>query len=549
MSQSSKEKVKLRAVVIQRAGELSEIVQMLERLAVPVDIQDGASMPQPDEVSGAAVVIVTGSRLLDGATPNLTLWPRTVAVVDQASKTLVAHLNRVGAALVIRRPIHPRTLRLLLLHEIYRGPERRKRRRTLIGHPIRVGAGLFKQRATLLELSDSGARVDLPKAPKVGDKLSLLLGKELTHAKPLKLQAKVVRCARAAGEHGRGASEIGVAFVDPRRSGKAIASILDRFASGPASWNGKVDAKPAASSKDASAQTEAATQSTAAATATDSAATKTTVTTAVPTETDPEESARRLPPSHSTSLPPLRSAAGETERAGSSGGTPVEVDADSGPGPEAASRPERAESPEAAIDPPTPSDCVVESPSSPARDEAEAESGESSAVEPLDDDATESDASDDERRRDPRIPYDRRVVALGEEAARVLVGRDLSQGGMRIAANDTVDVGDTLRVALHCGTHFEPLIVLATARRDDGCAGIVLEFKDLSDGQREHLEKIIASSSPIQAADDEDFNARTGSVVMGEMLERVSRAEPTNVETESDIDAHLDSIFDTDEPV
>jgi len=124
------------------------------------------------------------------------------------------------AAMVIRRPIHPRTLRLVLLHEIYQGPERRRRKRTLIGHPIRVGAGLFKQRATLLELSDTGARLELPKAPQVGSKLHLLIGKDLTQGKPLKLQAKVVRGIGAPGENGRQDAVIGVAIVDPRKHHK-----------------------------------------------------------------------------------------------------------------------------------------------------------------------------------------------------------------------------------------------------------------------------------------------------------------------------------------
>ena len=147
-----------------------------------------------------------------------------MAVVDGASKTMLAHLNRVGASLVIRRPIHPRTLRLALLHELYRGPERRKRKRTHIGHPIRVGAGLFKQRATLLELSDTGARVELPKEPKVGMKLNLLLGKELTLGKPLKLTAKVVRGIRAPGENGMPELVDQIqedAFLDP------VAAVLD----------------------------------------------------------------------------------------------------------------------------------------------------------------------------------------------------------------------------------------------------------------------------------------------------------------------------------
>ena len=143
------------------------------------------------------------------------------------------------------------------------------------------------------------------------------------------------------------------------------------------------------------------------------------------------------------------------------------------------------------------------------------------------------------------------MVALGREAARVLVGRDLSHGGMRIAATDAVDVGDTLRVALHCGTELEPLVVLASALRDDGDAGVVLSFKELSDGQRDHLEKIIASSSPIQVGPNEDLNEKSGSVVMGEMLETISKAEPppsksSAVDTDDEIDAHLDGLFDAD---
>ena len=90
----------------------------------------------------------------------------------------------------------------------------------------------------------------------------------------------------------------------------------------------------------------------------------------------------------------------------------------------------------------------------------EADLGETDPI-ASDDAAPEADGS--ERRRETRIPYERRVVALGEEAARVLVGRDLSQGGMRLAAKDAVDLGDVLRLALHCGTELEPVVVMAKA--------------------------------------------------------------------------------------
>ena len=161
--------------------------------------------------------------------------------------------------------------------------------------------------------------------------------------------------------------------------------------------------------------------------------------------------------------------------------------------------------------------------------------------------------NDADRRGDPRIPYDRRVVALGAEAARVLVGRDLSQGGMRIGASDSVCVGDVLRIALHCGTEIEPLIVLATAIRKDSQDGICLSFDDLTDSQRALLEKIIASSGPIRAVaeefedefSDDEPDFEPSPVVLGEMLETVGRRSLGSIDADDAIDRHLDSIFDT----
>lgn len=499
MSESSNEKVNDRAIVIQRNGELNEFVSLIDELAVPSEIFSEA-MPTAEQVAGGAVVIVPGSRLIETGTPNLSLWPRTIAVIDDSSKTLVAHLNRIGVSLVVRRPIHPRTLRLLLLHEIYRGPERRRKKRILIGHPVRIGAGLFKHRGTLLELSTSGARIELPNAPKIGSTLKILIGKDLTLAKPLKLHAKVVRCIRPSGSNGRREAEIGVAITNASKEAKAIAAILDRFAAGPAAWEGKL--------KTGGAQTAATAE------VTQPIVTPPTPNAETTEEIDPNDSARRLPPSFSV--------------------RPSEPDA---PAAEAAPACETVESPPSAE-----MDAAVAIAEEPTAAPAEKTAPDSSAV-----------AKGDERRRDPRIPYDRRVVALGEEAARVLVGRDLSQGGMRIATNETVDIGDTLRVALHCGTELEPLVVLATAQRHDDNDGTVLSFQDLSGGQKDHLEKIIASSSPIQAHEQDPGETMSGApVVLGEMIETVSKAPlnlDENIETEDQIEAHLDSIFDAGESI
>ena len=66
-----------------------------------------------------------------------------------------------------------------------------------------------------------------------------------------------------------------------------------------------------------------------------------------------------------------------------------------------------------------------------------------------------------ERREEPRYSIDRRIIALGVEAARVLIGRDISLTGMRVESHELVDVGDELRLALHVRARSEPLVVQA----------------------------------------------------------------------------------------
>lgn len=482
-------------MLFQHAGELSEFAGLLSELAVPVEECTGP-LPKAAELEGARLVVVSGTRLLESGAPNLSLWPRTIAVIDDASKTLVSQLSRIGAAMVIRRPIHPRALRLLLLHEIYQGPERRTKRRVLIGHPIRLSSGLFRPHATLLDLSPSGARIELANAPKVGAKIRILIGKDLTKAKPVKLQGKVVRLIRSGEIAGRMESEIGVAIVDANRHARVIKGILNRFSLGPASWNSKTRAS----------ETGAAARATTAAPV------------SAPAEVGPKATSSVLPPNHSkTALPTTRELpdAPDTIRS---------------------STPPCEEHSEVEAAPPTIDEPI---------EEIMLDSEVPKSTEPTCEEPTEPE----DRRHETRIPYEQRIVALGEEAARVLVGRDLSRGGMRIAATPSVSVGDVLRVALHSGTQTEPIVIIAHALRDDGDGGVILSFDDLSPTQAEQLEKIIGSSLPFHANVDEfsDPDTTNPSIVVAEMIETLSSQDV--IESDAEIDAHLDSVFDTGEPV
>jgi hypothetical protein len=476
-----------RAVLLQHGRELAEFSDLLSELAMPVD-ECTTGFPPRELLAGARIVIASGKRLLESGTPNLGLWPRTIAVIDDSSRTLVNHLNRIGVAMVIRRPIHPRALRLLLLHEIYHGPERRVRRRVLIGHPIRISSGLFRPHATLLELSPTDARIELVNAPKVGSKIRILLGKELTKNKPVKLHAKIIRSTQASNNNDRDESEIAVAILDAKRHAKTIKAVLDRFALSPAKWKTKQPHTEPKSQRTASAPR---------------------------VEVADNGISRSLPP---TRTPSIRS---EVE---------PEIDAPSTDGNTAhEGMVSSSRIGTVTIDPAIPDgiDCLSTDPAS----------------NDIADEPPKNSDDSDERRCDVRIPYDQRVVALGEEAARVLVGRDLCAGGMRIAATSSVAVGDVLRVALHGGTQSEPLVVLASALRDDGDDGLVLTFDDLSETQREQLDKIIAGGLPVHANNDalEDAAAMGEAIVVAEVLETVTQ------ESDAEIEVHLDSVFDTSE--
>lgn len=144
-----------------------------------------------------------------------------------------------------------------------------------------------------------------------------------------------------------------------------------------------------------------------------------------------------------------------------------------------------------------------------------------------------------ERREAQRREYERSVVALGEQAARVLIGVDLSTGGMRVAPHPDLQVGDRLRLALHVRARTEPLVLAARVDRCDGERGLVLRFEDLSDGAAEALVKFVDDLPPLAAPEpgedtsraagtsgdrpvDEVPQADSGEVVVSEILERTS---------------------------
>jgi hypothetical protein len=99
---------------------------------------------------------------------------------------------------------------------------------------------------------------------------------------------------------------------------------------------------------------------------------------------------------------------------------------------------------------------------------------------------------------------------------RMLFGRDLSSGGMRVDRHPELRVGARLRLALYDAAREAPLVVEAVVARDDGPRGFGLQFLSMTPELAQRLEQLVATLPPVERLDDGEAGA-LGSVV-GEIV-------------------------------
>jgi hypothetical protein len=107
-----------------------------------------------------------------------------------------------------------------------------------------------------------------------------------------------------------------------------------------------------------------------------------------------------------------------------------------------------------------------------------------------------------ERRAGPRGHFASAVEAIGDEGPFVLIGRDLSSGGMRIERHPDLAVGDRFQLALRGPSLGVPLVVDARVVRDDGVAGFVLSFDAIDTIAARELEKMVACLPEVESLED-----------------------------------------------
>ncbi len=122
-----------------------------------------------------------------------------------------------------------------------------------------------------------------------------------------------------------------------------------------------------------------------------------------------------------------------------------------------------------------------------------------------------------ERRQHVRGAFTGTILATAGKSRRVLMGRDLSAGGMRIERLPGIELGDCFRLALYGPSPLEPFEVAAEVIRDDGEEGLALGFAEMSPQVAETLEKLVACLPEVESLEEDESHAM--GAVLSEILD------------------------------
>ena len=332
------------ALLLVHSGELADVRALLDELGLGFR-EEAPTAAAVAAYAEAQLVVAPPQFLLDRLEEGADRVPVRVAVLEGEARTLRGMLGRSGIEWIVRRPFHPAALRLLLLHCIYQGPEKRRAHRVGIGAAVRLQVGWRRRGALLADLSERDCRLLCDRPVELGRRVRLRLPADLVGRPSLVIDAEVARTARGSEE--RDGHEVCLVFRSLDAAAELrLKELVARHERGPAVLAGR----------------EARLQR-------------------VERPQDPSEGRRAR------------------------------------------------------------------------RSVISFESNEEDAEHETDDHAGP------ERRGLPRHDFRRRVIALGEEATRVLVGRDISLRGMRVDPNDALELGRSLQIAIHVPSCETPLVV------------------------------------------------------------------------------------------
>jgi hypothetical protein len=399
------------SVLLLDDGELDDVQKMLEGLEVSFGRVRGGAIargtPPPKDL-----LIATPRRInvvKSEFDPGAAQAPQRVVIVNEDSNTLRDHLRKVGFDYLVRRPVHPEALRLLILHCLYRGEEKRRDPRVAVGYEISFRAGLLNRKATLADLSVRGCRLLSHSRFEVGKRIKLQIPEALETGEPFSVAGRFIRVDFDPKAGDGGLYSGGVLFDRISDSAReALEIIIEDRTQGPAMLRGPRPQTP-----------------------------------------KPMQEAADEPPATPGEEPSTR--------------VDIEVDV----------RLERDDGPIGSAAP---------------------------------------QKTGEERRKSRRGTYEQTVPAFGNRALRVLVGRDLSVGGMRIERLPGLELGDRLHLAIYGDPGEPPFLIWGTVSRDDGERGMAMVFDPVEPDVGHQLEMLVSDLPAVESLHDSEVDAM-GTVV------------------------------------
>ena len=212
-------------VLLLHDGELSDVAALLDDL----DVAWVEARSDDSPAEAAPLVIGTPAALLRWERAGALGEAARIAICDGGGRMMDRELEAHGVDFALRRPVHPSALRLLILHLVYRGPERRRLRRVNATLPVRYRAGWRPGRGLLLEFSVGGCRLLTDRDLPAGQRIKVVLPVELGLGRKLALKGRVVRCDRAlSGEADERIAAIDFGEIPPDAHQRLAAGVVAR---------------------------------------------------------------------------------------------------------------------------------------------------------------------------------------------------------------------------------------------------------------------------------------------------------------------------------
>jgi hypothetical protein len=111
-----------------------------------------------------------------------------------------------------------------------------------------------------------------------------------------------------------------------------------------------------------------------------------------------------------------------------------------------------------------------------------------------------------------------RLDDVTRRVRQVLIGCDLSTGGLRVEPHPGIDVGDLLKLAIFDRVHGEPLVVLASVVQNYGPRGLGLRFDGLEPETTARIEQMIGGEPLVEDLAMPEEAA--GRVIVAEILDK-----------------------------